>query len=37
MQSGIIGHTYAIKMTVDNKVGTATSDSVVFLLADVPG
>jgi hypothetical protein len=37
MTSGVVGLTYAVRVTVENKVGLATSDSVVFLLADVPG
>ena len=36
VQMRVIGHTYAVRLSVDNKVGTAISDSVVFLLADVP-
>ena len=32
-----VGNDYQVMMTVDNRVGTAESDSVVFLLADVPG
>ena len=32
-----VGEMHSIYLTVDNKVGTATSDTVVFLLADVPG
>lgn len=31
-----VGQTYAVRMTVCNKVGNTTSDSAVFLLADVP-
>lgn len=30
------GHDYLVKVEVDNRVGTAVSDSVVFLLANVP-
>jgi hypothetical protein len=36
MSAKTVGHLYNIKMTVDNKVGDTTSDSIVFLLADVP-
>jgi hypothetical protein len=32
-----IGHYYSLKLTVWNKVGDVTSDTVVFKLADVPG
>jgi hypothetical protein len=37
MSSYTAGKDYQVKMAVDNKVGTAESDSVYFLLADVPG
>lgn len=36
MSSETVGNVYAIRITVDNKVGTAISDAVVFLLANVP-
>lgn len=36
MSSGFDVQYYVVKVTVDNAVGTAESDSVVFLLADVP-
>lgn len=36
MSSGYDVQYYLVKVTVDNAVGTAESDSVVFLLSDVP-
>jgi hypothetical protein len=37
MSGNDIGFYYLVKVTVDNSVGTTESDSVVFLLADLPG
>jgi hypothetical protein len=37
MSTYTTGNFYNIKIVVDNKVGQATSDTIVFLLADVPG
>jgi hypothetical protein len=31
-----VGNVYNVKISVDNKVGSVESDSIVFLLADVP-
>jgi len=32
-----VGLLYSVKMQVDNVVGSAETDSVLFLLADLPG
>lgn len=37
MSSNDNGFYFLVKVTVDNSVGTTESDSVVFLLADLPG
>jgi hypothetical protein len=37
MSSYTISTYYQVKLTVDNSVGTAESDSNVFLLAELPG
>jgi hypothetical protein len=36
MSTKTTGNDFLIKMTVDNRVGTSESDSIVFLLANVP-
>jgi hypothetical protein len=37
MTSKTIGLLYLVKMQVDNVVGSSQTDSVLFLLADLPG